>query len=56
MTLDIKIEGNAVTGILSGRLDTATAEQFSRDMTPLIDNADKQITLDCKNLEFISSS
>ena len=56
MKLDIKIEGNAVTGILSGRLDTATAEQFSRDMTPLIDNADKQITLDCKNLEFISSS
>lgn len=36
MTLDIKIEGNAVTGILSGRLDTATAEQFSRDRKSVV--------------------
>lgn len=56
MKLDIKIEGNTATGILNGRLDTAAAVQFARDMEPLVDNADKVITLDCKDLEFISSS
>lgn len=56
MTLDIKIEGNTATGILEGRLDTAAAVQFARDMEPLIDNAEKEITLDCNKLEFISSS
>lgn len=56
MTLDIKIEGNKVTGKLIGRLDTAAAAKLSQDMEPLIDNADKEITLDCHDLEFISSS
>lgn len=56
MTLEVKIEGNTVTGILEGRLDTAAAAQFSRDMEPLMDNADKDIVLDCNKLEFISSS
>jgi anti-sigma B factor antagonist len=56
MTLDVKIEGNTVTGTLDGRLDTAAAAQFSRDMEPLMDNADKDIVLDCTKLEFISSS
>lgn len=56
MTIDIKNEGNGMTGVLAGRLDTAAATQFARDIEPLIDNADKVITLDCKDLEFISSS
>lgn len=56
MTLDVKIEGDKVLGTLTGRLDTAAAVQFSRDMEPLVDNADKEITLDCTGLEFISSS
>lgn len=56
MTLEVKIEGNTVTGILEGRLDTAAAAQFSRDMEPMMDNADKDIVLDCNKLEFISSS
>lgn len=56
MKLDIKIEGNKAVGTLEGRLDTAAAVQFGTDMQPLVDNADKEITLDCKALEFISSS
>ena len=55
MTLDVKIDGLTATGILAGRLDTA-ATQFANDMQPLLDNADKQIVLDCTGLEFISSS
>ena len=56
MTLDVKIDGANVLGVLTGRLDTAAASQFARDMEKLMDNADKTITLDCKALEFISSS
>lgn len=56
MTLDIKESNGTITGLLSGRLDTAASAQFSRDIQPLLDNADKHIVLDCNALEFISSS
>lgn len=56
--MKLQIESNADTmlGFLSGRLDTAAATQFSKDMEPLVENADKKIILECKDLEFISSS
>lgn len=56
MTLEIKENNGTVVGILNGRLDTAASAQFSKDMEPLVQNADKQIVLDCEALEFISSS
>lgn len=56
MTLTINNEGSKITGILNGRLDTLNAVQFEKDMQPLLDNADKEIVLDCTNLEYISSS
>lgn len=56
MTLQIKNEGNVWTGVLEGRLDTVNAVQFEKDMQPLVDNADKEIVLDCTKLEYISSS
>lgn len=57
MELTIKqTDETTYTGTLKGRLDTAAANQFSRDMQPLMDNADKHIVLDCSGLEFISSS
>ena len=56
MTIEITTEGNKITGTLVGRLDTAAAVQFATDMQPLVDNADKEITLVCNGLEFISSS
>lgn len=56
MTLEISQNNGVVNGVLNGRLDTAAAVQFAKDMEPLMANADKKIVLDCKNLEFISSS
>ncbi len=56
MTLEISENKGTMLGVLSGRLDTAAAPQFARDLQPLMDNADKHIVLDCSNLEFISSS
>lgn len=56
MTLEISKNGNQMIGKLIGRLDTAASMQFSAEMEPLVDNADKQILLDCSELQFISSS
>lgn len=56
MTLEINIEGNKVFGTLAGRLDTTASVQFAQDMEPLMQNADKEINLDCHKLDFISSS
>lgn len=56
MTLEIINGETEIKGILSGRLDTAASQQFSTDMQPIIDNANKHIILDCTNLDFISSS
>jgi anti-sigma B factor antagonist len=41
---------------MNGRLDTPAAVQATRDMQPLMDHADKEITLDCTKLDYISSS
>ena len=41
---------------VSGRLDTPAAVKAQQEIIPLLENADKAITLDCKDLEYISSS
>ena len=56
MTLTIKDEKNVLTGYLEGRLDTTVSAQFGQDMQPLLDNADREIVLDCAALTYISSS
>ncbi|MBR2154707.1 MAG: STAS domain-containing protein [Bacteroidaceae bacterium] len=56
MTINIIEENGGVTGILDGRLDTAAVAEFTQDMKPLFDNADKHIVLDCEKMSFISSS
>ena len=56
MTIDIKEQNGGFTALMSGRLDTPAAVQASKDMQPLMDNADKVITLDCTKLDYISSS
>jgi len=56
MDFQIKDENGVMTGILNGRLDTAAAVEFNDQIKPLLDNADKNIELDCKDLEYISSS
>lgn len=56
MTLKIKESNGQLLALLNGRLDTATSTQFANDMQPLLDNAQREIVLDCTDLEFISSS
>lgn len=56
MKLTIKNENGLYTGVVEGRLDTVSAAEFGRQMLPLVENADKDIILDCSALEYISSS
>ena len=54
--IKINEENDGLKAIFEGRLDTPTAVKAQKEITPLIENADKTITLDCTNLEYISSS
>ena len=45
-----------MTAIISGRLDTPSAVSAQKDIVPLLENADKEIVIDCENLQYISSS
>ena len=56
MTLEITENNGVMVAVLDGRLDPAAVPQFSIDMQPLLENADKHIVLDCTKMEFISSS
>ncbi len=42
--------------MVNGRLDTPAAVKAQQEIIPLLENANKVITLNCKNLEYISSS
>ena len=41
---------------VTGRLDTPAAVKAQQEIVPLLENANKEILLDCKDLEYISSS
>ena len=56
MEITIKENGTGLLCTLAGRLDTPASLQASKDIQPLLDNADKEIILDCSDLEYISSS
>ena len=56
MDINIKEENGGFVAMFDGRLDTPAAVKAQQDMTPLMENADKEITLDCEKLEYISSS
>lgn len=56
MEVKIHNEENNIIAELIGRLDTAAAQEFATNIQSLIDNADKTIILNCKDLDFISSS
>ena len=50
-----KQEGTALTVILEGRLDTNTAPEFQAEVEPMLSGIN-ELTLDCKALDYISSS
>ncbi len=56
MEVNISTNGTGILCALEGRLDTLAAQQVSKDIQPLLDQAEKEITLDCGKLEYISSS
>lgn len=56
MTTTIQENGNQLVAFFSGRLDTAAAVQTSEEVKPLLEAANKEIILDCTELEYISSS
>lgn len=56
MKLEIKDENNRLTAFPEGRLDTVAATQFAQDMQPLMEQADREIVIDCTGLEYISST
>ena len=56
MTTTITESGNQLIAQFIGRLDTAAAVQTAEDVKPLMDAANKEIILDCSQLEYISSS
>lgn len=56
MTTTIQENGNQLIAQFSGRLDTAAAVQAAEDVKPMMEAQNKELILDCTNLEYISSS
>ena len=56
MNWEIKEHEGGLTAIISGRLDTPSAVKAQQEILPLLENADKEIILDCEQLQYISSS
>lgn len=52
----ISIDGANVLCALKGRLDTLASQQVSKDIQPVLEHAGGTVTLDCSDLEYISSS
>jgi len=56
MEFNIIENGDKVRGVFKGRLDTIAATQLATELDPLLEKADKDIELDCSELDYISSS
>ena len=55
MTIEKKINGEAVTLIVSGRLDTQTAPELENELDAVLSGL-KELTFDMTNLEYVSSA
>lgn len=55
MNVTINKEGNKSLVILQGRLDTTNADQFQKDIAPLMEGDNPEIELDCTEMEYTSS-
>lgn len=56
MNITVTEEGNTITAVFDGRLDTVAAQQIAETVEPLMQHADQRIILDCEKMPFISSS
>ena len=55
MTIEKKINNEAVTLIVSGRLDTQTAPELENELEAVLPGI-KELTFDMTNLEYVSSA
>ena len=55
MTIEKKINGEALTIIVSGRLDTQTAPELEKELDSVLADI-KELTFDFANLEYVSSA
>ena len=55
MTIEKKINQDAVTLIVSGRLDTQTAPELEKELDSILSGL-KELTFDMTNLEYVSSA
>ncbi|MCQ2181001.1 MAG: STAS domain-containing protein [Bacteroidales bacterium] len=55
MNVNITKDGAKTLVTLSGRLDTTNADQFQTDITPLMEDSNPDIELDCTDMEYTSS-
>ena len=55
MTIEKKINGEALTLIVSGRLDTQTAPELEKELDSVLADI-KELTFDFANLEYVSSA
>ena len=55
MTIEKKINGEAVTLIVSGRLDTQTAPELENELDSVLSGV-KELTFDMTDLEYVSSA
>lgn len=55
MTIENKINGEALTLIVSGRLDTQTAPELEKELDSVLADI-KELTFDFANLEYVSSA
>ena len=55
MTIEKKINGETVTLIVSGRLDTQTAPELEKELDASLSGV-KELTFDMANLEYVSSA
>ena len=56
MIFEITEQNDSMLAKVGGRLDTPAAVKAQQEIAPLLENADKEIILDCEKLEYISSS
>ena len=55
MNVTITEEGAKALVKLEGRLDTTNADQFMKDITPLMTGSHQEIDVDCTDMEYTSS-
>jgi len=55
MNVKITNDGGKTLVVLQGRLDTTNADQFQKDIAPLMEGDKPEIELDCTEMEYTSS-